>query len=319
MSDEVLLDILASFERAHVLVLGDVMLDRFVYGSVERTSPEAPVPVLALQRTVYMPGGAANVARNVVALGARAELIGVVGADEAAANCAATCRHCPGLTAQLVIDPARPTTTKTRFVADRQQILRTDVELATALPAVSAAALLAQLPRRPRRTPTSSSSPTTARACSTTKSPRGHCGRQRRGQTRAGRSEEPVVREVPGRHRAHPQQARTAERLVATSARPMNRSSPRPARYSRSGICRTVVATRGQRRHVDHPGRRVGPAHPHDGDRGVRRHRCGRHGDCCDGGGAWPTVQTSATSPDSPTSPPVSSSASTVPPRRPAG
>jgi D-beta-D-heptose 7-phosphate kinase / D-beta-D-heptose 1-phosphate adenosyltransferase len=143
MSDEVLLNILASFQRAHVLVLGDVMLDRFVYGSVERTSPEAPVPVLALQRTVYMPGGAANVARNVVALGARAELVGVVGADEAAAELRRDLSALPGLTAQLVIDPARPTTTKTRFVAERQQILRTDVELATALPAVSAAALLA--------------------------------------------------------------------------------------------------------------------------------------------------------------------------------
>ena len=86
MSDAVLLDILASFQRARVLVLGDVMLDRFVYGSVERTSPEAPVPVLALERTVDMPGGAANVARNVVALGAQVVLVGVVGADEAAAE-----------------------------------------------------------------------------------------------------------------------------------------------------------------------------------------------------------------------------------------
>ena len=142
MSDEVLLNILASFERARVLVLGDVMLDRFVYGSVERTSPEAPVPVLALQRTVYMPGGAANVARNVIALGARAELIGVVGADEAAAELRRDLAALPGLAAELIIDPARPTTTKTRFVAERQQILRTDVELATALPGPSAAALL---------------------------------------------------------------------------------------------------------------------------------------------------------------------------------
>ena len=79
MSDEALLDILASFHRARVLVLGDVMLDRFVYGSVERTSPEAPVPVMALERTSNIPGGAANVARNVAALGSLAVLIGVVG------------------------------------------------------------------------------------------------------------------------------------------------------------------------------------------------------------------------------------------------
>ncbi len=75
---------LASFPEARVLVLGDVMLDRFVYGSVERISPEAPVPVMALQRTANMPGGAANVARNVAALGARVVLVGVVGEDEAA-------------------------------------------------------------------------------------------------------------------------------------------------------------------------------------------------------------------------------------------
>ena len=80
------------------------------------------MPVLALQRTVYMPGGAANVARNVVALGARAELVGVVGADEAAAELRRDLSALPGLTAQLVIDPARPTTTKTRFVAERRRI-----------------------------------------------------------------------------------------------------------------------------------------------------------------------------------------------------
>ena len=81
MSDEALLDVLASFAQARVVVLGDVMLDRFLYGSVERVSPEAPVPVIALQRTANMPGGAANVARNAAALGARVVLVGVVGAD----------------------------------------------------------------------------------------------------------------------------------------------------------------------------------------------------------------------------------------------
>ena len=144
MSDEALLNILASFPRARVLVFGDVMLDRFIYGSVERTSPEAPVPVLALGHTVSMPGGAANVARNAVALGARVELLGVVGEDPAAAELRADLAVLPALTVQLVADAGRPTTTKTRYVAERQQILRTDVELAAALPAASAAALLAR-------------------------------------------------------------------------------------------------------------------------------------------------------------------------------
>ena len=147
MSDEVLLDILASFYRARVLVLGDVMLDRFVYGSVERTSPEAPVPVMALERTSDMPGGAANVARNVAALGSRVELIGLVGADAAAEELRRHLADVSGLEAHLIADAARPTTTKTRYVADRQQILRTDVELASPVAAAGEAALLERFTR----------------------------------------------------------------------------------------------------------------------------------------------------------------------------
>ena len=144
MSDAILLDILASFQRARVLVLGDVMLDRFVYGSVERTSPEAPVPVMALERTADMPGGAANVARNAVALGAQVVLIGVVGADEPARELREHLGRAARLQIHLIVDGARPTTTKTRYVADRQQILRTDVELAAPLAAPVAETLLAQ-------------------------------------------------------------------------------------------------------------------------------------------------------------------------------
>jgi D-beta-D-heptose 7-phosphate kinase/D-beta-D-heptose 1-phosphate adenosyltransferase len=144
MSDAILLDILASFQRARVLVLGDVMLDRFVYGSVERTSPEAPVPVMALERTADMPGGAANVARNAVALGAQVVLIGVVGADEPARELREHLGRAAGLQIHLIVDSARPTTTKTRYVADRQQILRTDVELTAPLAAPVAETLLAQ-------------------------------------------------------------------------------------------------------------------------------------------------------------------------------
>jgi D-beta-D-heptose 7-phosphate kinase / D-beta-D-heptose 1-phosphate adenosyltransferase len=144
MSDAALLDILASFSRARVLVLGDVMLDRFVYGSVERTSPEAPVPVMMLERTTEMPGGAANVARNVVALGARVVLIGVVGDDASARELRSHLPAADSLQSRLVVDPGRPTTTKTRYVADRQQMLRTDTELSAPLSEPIAEAMLAQ-------------------------------------------------------------------------------------------------------------------------------------------------------------------------------
>jgi D-beta-D-heptose 7-phosphate kinase/D-beta-D-heptose 1-phosphate adenosyltransferase len=144
MSDEALLDILASLYRARVLVLGDVMLDRFVYGSVERTSQEAPVPVMALERTSSIPGGAANVARNVSALGGRVVLIGVVGEDEAATELRKQLSEVASLRAHLLTDPSRPTTTKTRYIADRQQVLRADVEVATPLAEPMAERLLAQ-------------------------------------------------------------------------------------------------------------------------------------------------------------------------------
>ena len=128
MSDSDLLGILESFSRARVLVFGDVMLDRFIYGSVERMSPEAPVPVMSVERTSDLPGGAANVARNVAGLGGHAVLIGVVGVDEAAGKLRERLAEVPSLEAQLVVDTGRPTTLKTRYIGERQQILRTDVE-----------------------------------------------------------------------------------------------------------------------------------------------------------------------------------------------
>jgi len=142
MSD--LLGVLESFSRAQVLVLGDVMLDRFVYGSVERMSPEAPVPVMTLEHTSDVPGGAANVARNVADLGGHAVLIGVVGVDEAGAQLRARLAEAPALQAELVVDAARPTTLKTRYIGERQQILRADVESKAPLPDSVAASVLAQ-------------------------------------------------------------------------------------------------------------------------------------------------------------------------------
>src|SRR5271167_3368365 len=76
-----LVELLSRFHSTRVLVLGDVMLDRYIYGTAERISPEAPIPVMMVRRTSDMPGGAANVARNIATLGAHVTLIGVAGRD----------------------------------------------------------------------------------------------------------------------------------------------------------------------------------------------------------------------------------------------
>ncbi|HXQ39890.1 MAG TPA: D-glycero-beta-D-manno-heptose-7-phosphate kinase [Candidatus Udaeobacter sp.] len=131
--------------RARVLVLGDVMLDRYVYGEVERMSPEAPVPVLREKSQRAMPGGAGNVARNVAALGARALLIGLVGDDGPGRELAAMLGEEPGIEPRLIIDPARHTTLKTRFVVGRQQLLRVDDETPIHAARETAAALLSAL------------------------------------------------------------------------------------------------------------------------------------------------------------------------------
>jgi D-beta-D-heptose 7-phosphate kinase / D-beta-D-heptose 1-phosphate adenosyltransferase len=144
-NDRTLLDLLGTFHSARVLVFGDVMLDRFVYGAVERISPEAPIPVMSVERTTDMLGGAANVARNVATLGGRAILVGVVGDDAAAQSMRAELLRVPTIQAELILDPSRPTTSKTRHVADRQQILRSDVESKAALSESVAAAVLARL------------------------------------------------------------------------------------------------------------------------------------------------------------------------------
>jgi len=131
--------------RARVLVVGDVMLDRYVYGSVERMSPEAPVPVLRQASLRAMAGGAGNVARNVAALGGKVVLIGLVGDDAAGRELAAMLGDEPGIASRLVVDPERATTVKTRFVAGRQQLLRLDDETAQPAAGSTAAALLAGL------------------------------------------------------------------------------------------------------------------------------------------------------------------------------
>ncbi|MEX1250819.1 MAG: PfkB family carbohydrate kinase, partial [Hyphomonas sp.] len=120
--------IMDSARGQRILCVGDVMLDRFVYGVVNRISPEAPVPVLRQTRAASMPGGAANVARNLASLGLQAVIIGAVGTDEAGIELNELLEHSPGITARLVPLKDRPTTLKTRLVAGGQQLLRLDAE-----------------------------------------------------------------------------------------------------------------------------------------------------------------------------------------------
>ena len=127
------LTFIPQFDRARVVCLGDVMLDRFVAGSVTRVSPEAPIPVLSVSREEAMLGGVGNVGRNVASLGGAADLIGVVGADRAAHEVDELIAAQGGLTSRLIAQPDRPTTIKTRFVAQGQQLLRSDHETTAAL------------------------------------------------------------------------------------------------------------------------------------------------------------------------------------------
>jgi D-beta-D-heptose 7-phosphate kinase/D-beta-D-heptose 1-phosphate adenosyltransferase len=120
--------ILANARQTRVLVVGDVMLDQFIWGSVARISPEAPVPVVDFERESFMPGGAANVARNLTALSVNTELFGIVGRDPAARELTSLLTSheigCEGIVAHV----ARRTSVKTRIVAHKQQVVRIDRE-----------------------------------------------------------------------------------------------------------------------------------------------------------------------------------------------
>jgi D-beta-D-heptose 7-phosphate kinase/D-beta-D-heptose 1-phosphate adenosyltransferase len=142
MKFESLIRLLNGFHAARVLVLGDVMLDRFVYGSVERISPEAPIPVVNVERVLDMPGGAANVARNIAAMGAHAIILGVVGDDAWAGDLRVQLASSATIDAHLIVDSSRPTSVKTRYVADGQQVMRADRESRNPLPANIAERLL---------------------------------------------------------------------------------------------------------------------------------------------------------------------------------
>ena len=140
--------LLTAARKTRVLVVGDVMLDQFIWGSVSRISPEAPVPVLDFSRESYMPGGAANVARNLVSLATPAELFGAIGRDYAARQLRKLLTEqnigCDG----IVKSSSRHTSIKTRIVAHQQQVVRVDRETRAHLDGKTTAALLAEFKKK---------------------------------------------------------------------------------------------------------------------------------------------------------------------------
>jgi D-beta-D-heptose 7-phosphate kinase/D-beta-D-heptose 1-phosphate adenosyltransferase len=144
---------LADIGRQTILCIGDLMLDDFVYGEVSRISPEAPAPVIAVSREDIIVGGAGNVARNIVSLGARCLFVGVIGDDMAGRTLKAALRARTGIASWLAVDSSRPTTRKLRFVSEHHSthLLRADWEVAKPVNTKVEAALirhaLARLPR----------------------------------------------------------------------------------------------------------------------------------------------------------------------------
>jgi D-beta-D-heptose 7-phosphate kinase/D-beta-D-heptose 1-phosphate adenosyltransferase len=142
MDKERLTEVVARLGRATIGCVGDVMLDHFVYGNVHRISPEAPVPVLHVERQQSMLGGAGNAVRNLTALGCGVRFYSVTGDDAEAGEIERMLGELPQCTWRLERDARRPTTIKTRYVAEGQQIMRADVESGEAAPEHVLGALL---------------------------------------------------------------------------------------------------------------------------------------------------------------------------------
>jgi rfaE bifunctional protein kinase chain/domain len=120
--------IISNFSNKKILVIGDIILDEFIWGKVSRISPEAPVPVVRVKSESFMPGGAANVANNIRSLGGKAYLIGVVGNDHRAGVLKNELKQRGVNTEGVFTDPQRPTILKTRVIAHQQQVVRIDKE-----------------------------------------------------------------------------------------------------------------------------------------------------------------------------------------------
>ena len=120
--------IISNFTNKKILVIGDLILDEFVWGKVSRISPEAPVPVVWVKDESFMPGGASNVANNINSLGGKAYMVGVVGNDERAGILKGELEHRGVNIDGIFTDPQRPTILKTRVIAHQQQVVRIDRE-----------------------------------------------------------------------------------------------------------------------------------------------------------------------------------------------
>ena len=138
---------LSALAEQTVLCVGDLMLDEFVYGEVSRISPEAPTPVIAVKRTELMIGGAGNVARNLVSLGARCIFVGLIGDDDAGRTLKKALAKQRRIDARLVVDKSRQTTRKVRFVSEHfsTHLLRADWESASQVNHKAEAALIGQI------------------------------------------------------------------------------------------------------------------------------------------------------------------------------
>lgn len=138
-------ELLARFPGRRILVLGDAMLDRYIWGEVARISPEAPVPVVSVRSESLRLGGAANVAHNIRALGGEPLLVSVIGEDSGGRDLGRELEARGIATAHLVVDPGRPTVVKTRVIARNQQVVRIDREEIRDLEGAALDALAAQL------------------------------------------------------------------------------------------------------------------------------------------------------------------------------
>ena len=125
--------VIEGFSKTNILVFGDVMMDRFIWGNVSRISPEAPVPVVKVERETFLLGGAANVVHNIQALGGNVSLCGVVGDDEMGRRIIRDLKKIGIGTQGLFMDPDRQTTVKTRIIAHHQQVVRIDRETSDAI------------------------------------------------------------------------------------------------------------------------------------------------------------------------------------------
>lgn len=135
------------FARTKVLIIGDVMLDRYWWGDVTRISPEAPVPVVRLQKDTYVPGGAANVAMNSAGLGAHTILVGLIGGDPDAARLRDELGAAGVSGGHLTISDDRPTNVKTRIIAHSQQVVRVDREITSPLSAAETSCVIDSIVR----------------------------------------------------------------------------------------------------------------------------------------------------------------------------